>query len=123
MMTFKDDFDTEREEKHKSLEESRQFKSQLDEANRVIQTLSDKIAVYKEHILKLSGSQDHLRKQITALIDSENEMPNSIQRQHSQRYSYPFSSEVGFNYQNISALRTCCTFDTGCTESSSVWKY
>ena len=94
MLTFQDDFNKEKDDKQKSVKESERLQAQLDESKRVIQSLSDSIALYKQQILKLSQNQDHLHKQIKALIDDRDYTYRPMERQLSQRHSFPLSLEV-----------------------------
>ena len=95
MLTFQDDFNKEKEEKQKSIKESAKLQSQLDDSKKTIQSLSDKVVLYKQQIMKLSQNQDHLYKQIKALADDSGHYQyQPMQRQLSYRHSYPLDFQV-----------------------------
>lgn len=93
MITFKDDFNTEKDEKQKAIDESKKLQNQLDEANKVIQSLSDKVILYQHQIMQQSEQQERMSKHIQALIASDT---FRSERQYSQRRSFPYSFEVNF---------------------------
>ena len=95
MLTFQDDFNNEKEEKEKSMKESAKLQTMLDESKKTIQSLSDKVTLYKQQIMKLTQNQEHLYKQIRALADDNGNYDyHPMQRQLSYRHSYPMDFQV-----------------------------
>ena len=102
MLTFQDDFNTEKEEKQKSINESAKLKSQLDDSKKTIQSLSDKVTLYRHQIMKLTQNQDHLYRQIKALADDSGSYRyEPMQRQLSYRHSYPLDIQVSRDLCNL----------------------